>query len=308
MGRRKKGQLIDGWLALDKPRGLTSTQALSRVRRLFDARKAGHGGTLDPLATGMLPIAFGEATKTVSYLMDGLKTYHFTVDWGAQTNTDDTEGEVTATSETRPTRAGIEAILPDFTGEILQTPPQFSAIKIAGERAYDLARSGVEVKIKSRMAQIDTLTLTGEPQIDRATFECTCGKGTYVRSLARDFGLKLGCFGHVTSLRRLAVGPFFEADMISLDKLEEIGHGAAGSAGLVDLLRPVETALDDIPALAVGRDDAARIRSGQPVILRGRDAPIVSGPAYTTHHGIAVALGEVQHGAFSPTRVFNLSA
>ncbi|VAW17317.1 tRNA pseudouridine(55) synthase, partial [hydrothermal vent metagenome] len=294
--------MIDGWLALDKPQGLTSTQSLARVRRLFDARKAGHGGTLDPLATGMLPIAFGEATKTVSYLVDGLKSYRFTVAWGAQTNTDDTEGEITATAETRPTRAAIEAILPDFTGEIMQTPPQFSAIKIAGERAYDLARDGVEVQIKPRLAHIDTLALVGETDRDQATFECTCGKGTYVRALARDFGLALGSFGHVTALRRLAVGPFAEADMISLEKLEEIGHGAAGSADLVDLLRPVETALDDIPALAVGRDDAAQLRSGQPVILRGRDAPIVSGPAYVMCHGVAVALGEVRQGAFHPTR------
>jgi len=308
MGRRKKGRPIDGWLALDKPQYLTSTQSLARVRRLFDARKAGHGGTLDPAATGMLPIAFGEATKTVSYLMDGLKTYHFTVAWGAQTNTDDTEGEITATSKTRPTRAAIEAVLPDFTGEILQTPPQFSAIKIAGERAYDLARDGVQVDIKPRLAHIKSLTLAGPPQIDRATFECVCGKGTYVRSLARDFGLALGCFGHVTALRRLAVGPFTERQMISLEMLEKIGHGAAGLAGLDDLLCPVETALDDIPALAVGRDDAARIRSGQPVILRGRDAPIVSGPGYAMCHGIAVALGEVRQGAFHPTRVFNLSA
>jgi len=308
MARRKKGRPIDGWLALDKPLGLTSTQSLARVRRLFDARKAGHGGTLDPLATGMLPIAFGEATKTVSYLMDGLKTYRFTVAWGAQTNTDDTEGEVTATSETRPTRAAIEAILPDFTGDILQTPPQFSAIKIAGERAYDLARDGVQVEIKPRLAHIETLMVIDTPEKGLATFECTCGKGTYVRALARDFGQALGCLGHVTALRRLAVGPFTEGHMISLEKLEEIGHGAAGPADLDDLLCPVETALDDIPALAVGRDDAARIRSGQPVILRGRDAPIVSGPCYAMCHGAAVALGEVRQGMFHPTRVFNLSA
>ncbi len=308
MGRRKKGRPIDGWLALDKPLGLTSTQSLARVRRVFDARKAGHGGTLDPLATGMLPIALGEATKTVSYLMDGLKTYRFTVSWGSQTNTDDTEGEVIATSESRPSGAAIEAILPDFTGDILQTPPQFSAIKIAGERAYDLARDGVQVIIKPRLAHIETLAMIDTPEKDQATFECTCGKGTYVRALARDFGLALGCLGHVTALRRLAVGPFAEGHMISLEKLEEIGHGAAGPADLDDLLCPVVTALDDIPALAVGRDDAARIRSGQPVILRGRDAPIVSGPAYAMCHGAAVALGEVRQGTFHPTRVFNLSA
>jgi len=308
MGRRKKGQIIDGWLALDKPRGLTSTQALGRVRRLFDARKAGHGGTLDPLATGLLPIAFGEATKTVSYLMDGLKTYRFTVDWGTATNTDDTEGEAIATSDNRPTRTEIEAILPNYTGAILQTPPQFSALKIDGERAYDLARDGVEVKIKSRQVEIENLEITDASDPDRTVFECLCGKGTYVRSLARDFGEQLGCYGHVTALRRLNVGPFAETDMISLEKLEEIGHGAADSTDLVDLLSPVETALDDIPALAVGSDDAARLRSGQAVILRGRDAPIVSGPVYAMCRGTAVALGEVHQGAFHPTRVFNLSA
>lgn len=308
MARRKKGQLINGWLALDKPKGLTSTQVLGKVRRLFDARKAGHGGTLDPMATGMLPIAFGEATKTVSYLMDGQKSYQFTVDWGAETNTDDAEGEVVKTSDKRPNVDDIEAALAPYIGSISQLPPQFSALKVQGERAYDLAREGIEVELKPRQVEIESLTLTDASDPNRSVFTCVCGKGTYVRSLARDLGRDLGSFGHVTVLRRLSVGPFAEEDMISLEKLEEIGHGAAGSADLVDLLHPVETALDDIPALAVGRDDAARLRSGQPVILRGRDAPIVSGPAYTMCHGDIVALGEVHHGSFGPTRVFNLSA
>jgi tRNA pseudouridine55 synthase len=308
VARRKKGAIIHGWLALDKPAGLTSTQALARVRRLFDARKAGHGGTLDPLATGLLPIAFGEATKTSAWMMGGIKTYRFTVRWGAETDSADSEGKVIASSEARPARADIEAALPDFTGVISQTPPAFSAIKVDGERAYDLARQGIEVELEPREVEVTRLELVAMPDADTAEFECDCGKGTYVRGLARDIGRRLGCLGHVIALRRTAVGPFAEDDMISLERLEEIGHGAAGSAGLVDLLSPVETALDDIPALAVGRDDAARLRSGQAVILRGRDAPIVSGPAFAMCHGVLVALGEVRHGEFGPTRVFNLSA
>lgn len=308
MARRRKGASVNGWLALDKPAGLTSTQALARVRRLFDARKAGHGGTLDPIATGLLPIAFGEATKTSAYMMDGGKTYSFTVRWGAETDSADSEGVVVECSDTRPGRAEIEAVLPEFTGVIEQVPPIYSAIKVDGARAYDLARDGVEVKLDAREVEVDRLELVEVADADTATFICDCGKGTYVRSLARDIGRRLGCLGHVIALRRLAVGPFTETDMISLERLEEIGHGAAGSAGLLDLLSPVETALDDIPALAVGRDDAARIRSGQPVILRGRDAPIVSGPAFAMCHGVLVALGEVCHGEFGPTRVFNLTA
>src|SRR5215475_8791742 len=202
MARRKKGRAIHGWLVLDKPAGMTSTQAVGAARRLFDARKAGHAGTLDPLATGVLPIAFGEATKTVPYAVDGAKHYRFTVRWGVATNTDDDEGEITAESELRPSRPAIEALLPRFTGEIMQTPPAFSAIKVDGNRAYDLARAGELVELEARSVQIDALALTYMPDADTSVFEARCGKGTYVRALARDMGVEFGCLGHLIALRR----------------------------------------------------------------------------------------------------------
>jgi tRNA pseudouridine55 synthase len=307
MARRKTGRPVHGWVILDKPLGMTSTRAVSAVRRIFDARKAGHGGTLDPLATGLLPIALGEATKTVSFVMDGAKTYRFTVRWGVETATDDTEGESIATSGVRPSRADIEAVLPRFTGAIEQVPPRYSAIKVAGERAYDIARDGEEPDLAAREVRIDRLDLVAMEGPDETVFEADCGKGTYVRSLARDMGRALGTFGHVTALRRTRVAGFGEDDMISLEKLDELSHIAAGRETLADVLRSMETALDDIPALAVSGADAARLMRGQAVILRGRDAPILHGTVLVASGGNPVALVEVKQGALHPKRVFNLA-
>ena len=307
MARKRKGDPVHGWIILDKPSGITSTQAVARVKRAFNAQKAGHAGTLDPLATGLLPIALGEATKVSSFVMDGVKVYRFTVRWGAETDTDDAEGTVKDHSDARPSRSAIEAILPDFTGVISQTPPRFSALKIDGARAYDRARQGKSVALEARDVEIARLELVGLCDEDRAEFEAECSKGTYVRALARDFGQKLGCLGHICALRRTRVGPFGEDDMISLDKLEGLSHSAAGSEPLEELLQPVETALDDIPALAISRVEAARMRQGQPVIMRGRDAPILCGTVFVRSHGSPVALAEVKQGALHPKRVFTLT-
>jgi tRNA pseudouridine55 synthase len=307
MARRKTGRPVHGWVILDKPLGMTSTRAVSAVRRIFDARKAGHGGTLDPLATGLLPIALGEATKTVSFVMDGAKTYRFTVRWGIETATDDTEGEVIATSAARPLQADIEAILPRFTGTIEQVPPRYSAIKVAGERAYDIARDGEEPDLAAREVRLDRLDLVAMESPDETVFEADCGKGTYVRSLARDMGRALGTFAHVIALRRTRVAGFSEDDMISLEKLDELSHIAAGRETLADVLRSMETALDDIPALAVSGADAARLMRGQAVILRGRDAPILHGTVLVASGGNPVALVEVKQGVLHPKRVFNLA-
>lgn len=306
MARRRKGLPVHGWLVLDKPQGMTSSQAVGKLRYLFNAQKAGHAGTLDPLATGILPIGFGEATKTMPYVVDGTKTYRFTVRFGAETETDDTEGTVTARSDMRPGREAIEEALPRFTGEIDQIPPRYSALKVEGERAYDLAREGSEFELAARKVTIDRLDLVEMPDSDHAVLETQCGKGTYIRSLARDLARELGTCGHVCALRRTRVGPFTEMSAISLAKLEELGHSAAGRDALLGQLQPLETALDDIPALAVSGDDAARLRRGQPVLIRGRDAPIIEGPAYATSRGHLVAVGEVDRGEMRPTRVFNL--
>jgi tRNA pseudouridine55 synthase len=306
MARRKKGEPVHGWLVLDKPSGITSTAAVAAAKRLFNAAKAGHAGTLDPLASGILPIAFGEATKTVSFVVDGTKSYRFTVRWGAETDSDDAEGVVLRESDDRPPRADIEAALPAFTGSIMQVPPSYSAIKIEGARAYDLAREGEEFEIAARPVEIERLEIADIPDADHCVFEADCGKGTYVRALARDIGRHLGCFGHVSALRRTRVGPFGEEAAISLDNLKEIGHSAAGRGGLLQVLAPVETALDDIPALAISGDDAARLKRGQAVFIRGRDAPILKGPVYATSRGTLVALGEVKHGELRPKRVFNI--
>jgi tRNA pseudouridine55 synthase len=309
MGRRDKGRKVDGWLILDKPVGMTSTEAVARVKRLFDAQKAGHAGTLDPLASGSLPIALGEATKTVANVMDGRKLYRFTIRWGEETATDDAEGAVVQKSDGRPDADGIRAVLPEFTGRIMQVPPRYSAVKISGERAYDLAREGEEVELQPREIAVHRLDLVECPDSDHAVFEAECGKGAYVRALARDLGRRLGTFGHVVGLRRLRVGPFGEEHMISLEKLEELRDKAVASGGLAveEALLSVATALDGIPAFAMTERDAARLRRGQAVILRGRDAPVMSGPAYAIFGGLPVALGEVDKGAFNPKRVFNLS-
>ncbi len=305
---RRDKRDVHGWVVLDKPIGMTSTHAVAVIRRLFSAKRAGHAGTLDPLATGCLPIALGEATKTVPFIMDSTKTYRFTVRWGEERDTDDAEGRVVETSDVRPTREQIEAILPSFCGVILQTPPRYSAIKIDGERAYDLARDGEVVELDAREIEIDRLELVESPDQDHAVFETDCGKGTYVRSLARDFGRLLGCRGHVSALRRTSVGPFGEGEMISLERLQALcDRAAVGEASLADALWPVETALDDIPALAVNRSDAARLQRGQAVILRGRDAPILEGLVYVTVAGELIALAETGQGQIVPKRVFNLA-
>ncbi|MCG8562813.1 MAG: tRNA pseudouridine(55) synthase TruB [Hyphomicrobiales bacterium] len=306
MGRRSKGRPVHGWLVLDKPQGLTSTKAVSIVKRLADAAKAGHAGTLDPLATGVLPIAFGEATKTVPFVVDGTKSYRFTVAWGSETTTDDAEGEVLEESAARPGRADVEGALPAFTGEILQVPPHYSAVKVEGQRAYDLARDGEAFELKPRPVLIERLALVEHDAEGSSVLEADCGKGTYVRALARDLGRRLGCFGHVSVLRRTRVGPFTDSQTISLAKLQEMSHSAAGREAVLAALKPVETALDDIPALAVSGSDAARLKRGQAVLMRGRDAPILEGPVYAMSRGLLVALGEVQHGELRPTRVFNL--
>jgi len=306
--RKREKRDVHGWIALDKPVGMTSTHAVAVIKRLFSARRVGHAGTLDPLASGLLPIALGEATKTVPFIMDGRKVYRFSVRWGEERDTDDAEGRVTQMSAVRPTADAIRALLPRFTGLIQQVPPKFSAIKVEGERAYDLARDGEEVELQARPVQIDRLELAEIPDADHAVFEAECGKGTYVRALARDFGRVLGCFGHVTALRRLVVGPLGAADMISLAEMEALcDRAAAGEASLADALLPVETALDDIPALAVSKADAARLQRGQAVLVRGRDAPILSGTLYVTASGELIALAEADRGEIVPKRVFNLT-
>jgi tRNA pseudouridine55 synthase len=299
---------VHGWVVLDKPIGMTSTHAVSIIKRLTQAKRAGHAGTLDPLASGALPIALGEATKTVPFVMDGRKLYRFTVRWGEERDTDDAEGRVVETSDWRPTPEAIRALLPAFTGLIQQVPPRYSAIKVEGERAYDLARDGAAVELAARPVEITRLELAKTTDADHTVLEAECGKGTYVRSLARDLGRQLGCFGHVSNLRRMAVGPFGEETMISLEELEAVCHrAAAGEASLADAILPVETALDDIPALAVSRADAARLQRGQAVVLRGRDAPIFRGSVYVTVASHLLALAEVDHGEIVPKRVFNLT-
>jgi len=303
MGRARKGREVSGWICLDKNAGETSTQAVASVKRLFGAAKAGHAGTLDPLATGALPIALGEATKTVSFVQDGRKVYRFTVKWGEETDTDDAEGKVVATSPERPAADAIRARLPEFTGEIMQRPPAYSALKVDGERAYDLARSGEEVALEERTIVVHRLDLIAIPDTDHAVFEAECGKGTYVRALARDFGRRLACLGHVVALRRLVVGPFDERAMLPLSRL--IDAREAGDAASLDaLLLPVGVALAGLPEIAVNASDAARIGRGQSVLIRGRDAPLAASAAQASHGGRSIAVGEIAEGAFHPRRVF----
>lgn len=302
MARRKKGNPVHGWLVLDKPLEMTSTRAVSIAKRLFFAQKAGHAGTLDPLATGILPIALGEATKTVPFVFDGEKVYRFTVRWGAETSTDDAEGPVVATSDKRPSRADIEALLPAFIGEIMQVPPAFSAIKVDGERAYNLARSGEDVILDARPVVIDELYIVDLPDADTAVLEARCGKGTYVRAIARDMGRALGCHGHVVGLRRTRVGPFREEEAVSIEDLED---AAEAGEDLESFLRPVELALGDLFEINVTPSDAADLMQGRSVLIRGRDAPVLGGSAYAMLKGRIIALGEIERGALHPTRVFN---
>jgi tRNA pseudouridine55 synthase len=305
MARRRRGLPVSGWLILDKPQGMTSTQAVTKVRRLFDAAKAGHAGTLDPLATGVLPIALGEATKTVPFAVEGLKTYRFTVRFGAETDSDDAEGTVVTESAARPETEAIEAMLPRFTGEISQVPPRFSALKVDGARAYDLARDKEEFELAPRVVSIERLALIARPDPDHCQLEAGCGKGTYVRALARDLGRALGSCAHVEALRRTRVGGFGEEDAVTLAELEAVKDNATEHDTLTRALKPIESALGDIPALALSLSDAARLRQGQPVLLRGRDAPIFTGTAYATSRGMLVAVGEMEAGEFRPKRIFN---
>ncbi|KAA5601896.1 tRNA pseudouridine(55) synthase TruB [Blastochloris sulfoviridis] len=300
---------VDGWLILDKPVGMTSTHAVSIVKRAFQAKKAGHAGTLDPLASGVLPIALGEATKTVPMVMDGRKAYRFTVRWGIETDTDDAEGRAIATSDVRPDPAAVKALLPRFTGEIAQVPPRFSAIKIDGERAYDLAREGEEVVLAARPVIIDSLELVSVPNGDHAEFEAVCGKGTYVRALARDIGRALGTHGHVVALRRMSVGPFQAETAVQVAPLEALfdAEPEARLAAQTALLQPVASALTQLVCIPVSHNDAARLHRGQPVLLRGRDAPVMAGLVYVTAGGNLVALADVEQGELVPKRVFKLA-
>jgi tRNA pseudouridine55 synthase len=319
---KRERRRLHGWIALDKPLGMSSTQALGKVRWLLNAEKAGHGGTLDPLATGLLPLAFGEATKTVQWAMDGTKTYRFTVQWGIETNTDDLEGEVSARQDALfdinknnvlPRSMDFVAMqhkvlsqLPAFLGAVQQKPPAYSAIKVDGERAYALARAGEALELAARTVQIDSLDVIDWPGPTQTTFEVRCGKGTYVRSLARDLGRATGFLGHVVMLRRLAVGPFSAPDMISLEKLEELCHRPASENSLGAFLRPIETVLDGIPALAVMDRDAQRLRQGQLVLIRGAQAPVAAEAVLVRHEGQALGICSIEQGALKPKRLFNL--
>ncbi|MCB9997873.1 MAG: tRNA pseudouridine(55) synthase TruB [Methylobacteriaceae bacterium] len=292
---------VDGWVILDKPVGMTSTHAVSRLKRIFNAKKAGHAGTLDPLASGILPVAFGEATKTVPFVQDGEKAYRFTVRWGVETDSDDSDGKPVETSNMLPGVDQVVQALPNFIGTILQRPPAFSAIKIAGERAYDLARDGEIVEIEPRPVTINSLELVDSTE-DTATLEAQCGKGTYVRAIARDLGRMLGCFGHVIALRRTRVGPFTEADVTTFEELEASAEAAAQN------MRAVEAGLSELPCIVVDRNSAARLRRGQSILLRGRDAPAEGEKVYAACDGEPVAFGAVTAGELVPARVFNLGA
>ena len=308
MARRRTGRPVHGWVVLDKPAGLTSSRAVAIVRRHFDAVKAGHGGTLDPLATGILPIALGEATKTVAWAMSGRKTYRFRLRWGETRSTDDAEGEIVATSAVRPDAEAVAAALPRLTGTVMQRPPSYSAVKLAGRRAYALARSGEPVELAPRAVEIHALHLLGRPDTDHADFEMVAGKGTYVRAVGRDLAVMLGTCAHVAALRRLAVGRFTLDQAISLDQIEALGH----STGALKYLLPIETALDDIPALALAEAEARRLRQGQivvPALAVDRQWLESLGDGTTvraTTGCMLVALTEVAAGGLRPVRVINL--
>ena len=315
MSRRRKGRPVHGWLVLDKPQGMTSTQAVAAAKRQLQAAKAGHAGTLDPMATGVLPIAFGEATKTVSYAMDGRKTYRFTLTFGEARDTDDAEGQVVETSDVRPDEGAIGAVLPQFTGEIEQIPPRYSAVKIAGERAYDLARDGEGVVLSPRTILIEELRLLGMVDRDRAEMEAVSGKGAYMRALARDIARSLGTVGHLSTLRRLNVGPFTLDDAISLEHLQHLVDRQEGETALL----PLQTPLDDIPAVAVTDVEAHRMRSGQPVaMLRRSDRERIEALATDLNdrdcivlaltRGTPVALARLDGAELWPVRILNLRA
>jgi tRNA pseudouridine 55 synthase len=312
MARRKKGNPVHGWVVVDKPLGVTSTQVVAKIRRIFDAQKAGHAGTLDPMASGVLAVALGEATKTVPYAMDAAKTYQFTVRWGESRDSDDTEGKVTGTSDKRPSRAEIEEIIPKFQGLISQVPPSYSAIKVDGERAYDIARDGETVELEARTVFVSAVRILEIPDADHTVFEMHCGKGTYVRAWARDVGQALGCLGHVSALRRTRVGSFTVEGATPLETLEALLHSPAA----FEHLRPLSTALDGIPALAITGPDAVRLKSGNPILIRPNMFARIS-ESHTggdlqgltvfcsTGDGEPVALTEFAAGELRPFRVFN---
>ena len=313
MGRRRKGEAIHGWVVLDKPIGVTSTHAVAIVRRIFDAQKAGHAGTLDPMASGVLAVALGEATKTVPFAMEAEKTYVFTARWGEARDSDDAEGKVVETSEVRPTAEAIERALPCFVGEIEQVPPSFSAIRVEGERAYDLARDGEMPRLESRKVVIHEARLLRQPDQDHAEFEMRCGKGAYVRAWVRDIARALGAVGHVSALRRTGIGSFSLDAAIPLEKLKSFGHSPAA----FEHLRPISTALDGIPALAVTGSDAVRLRSGNSILMRaglfarireetsGRDDLQGLTVYLSSAQGEPIALAELSEGELRPFRVFN---
>lgn len=305
--KRTKGNPINGWVVLDKPVGLSSTQAMAKVRRALNAQKAGHGGTLDPFATGVLPIALGDATKLVSYVLDGSKTYRFEIAWGEERDSDDVTGKVTQTSASRSAPEEIKKILPDFTGSITQIPPQFSALHIDGERAYDLARKGQPVKLEPRTVTIHRFDFIESPDADSSIFEVACSKGTYIRALARDMGRRLGCYGYVKALKRMASGPFTLAQAISLEKLQEIGQKSVVPEGFQDVVYPLAAVLDDIPAVTVNEMETRRLRQGQGVVLH----PLRMTPELQSADTIAVlgqeglvALARMEMNALKPVRVF----
>ncbi|WP_295706984.1 tRNA pseudouridine(55) synthase TruB [uncultured Brevundimonas sp.] len=310
MARKKKGEVVNGWVCLDKPYEMGSTDAVSRIRRLFNAQKAGHAGTLDPLASGILPIALGEATKTVPMMMEAQKVYRFTIQWGVSTDSADREGEIIARSDVRPTPDQVRAALPAFVGEIEQVPPRFSAIKVDGQRAYDLAREGAEFELAGRRVLIHSAEVTDAPDADHVELTIRTGKGVYVRSLARDLAAALAAEGHVSALRRERVGPFSTENAVTLDFLEDLVHRGAASEGLL----PVATALDDIPELAVTTEDAFSLRQGRPIVLLPRQVETLkdrlSGGSRTVsafQGQTLVALCQLRAGRLEPDRVFNLS-
>ncbi len=301
MARRQRGTPVHGWLILDKPAGPTSAQAVARARRALDARKAGHAGTLDPAATGLLAIAFGEATKTVPHIADAEKCYRFTLRWGAETATDDAEGAVIATSATRPSEAAIRAALPGLTGDILQIPPQVSAVKVEGRRAYDLARSGQTLDLEARPLHVARLDLVEVPDTDTAVFEMVCGKGGYVRAIARDLGRALGCLGHVISLRRLRTGPFGLRDAVGWQDLEP-----DNADGLISALLPLEAGLGAVAEVACSPEAAARLRHGNAAQVTPGARLDFGAEAWVSHEGRPVAIGHYRGGLLHPSRVFVL--
>ncbi|WP_171240359.1 tRNA pseudouridine(55) synthase TruB [Ruegeria sp. HKCCA5491] len=299
MGRKRKGRDISGWLVVDKPAGMTSTAMVNKVRWAMDAKKAGHAGTLDPEATGVLAVALGEATKTVPYITDALKAYTFTVRLGQATNTDDAEGEVIAQSDARPTDDDIKQALTPFLGDIMQVPPKFSAVKIDGQRAYKLARDGEDVELSARPLWVEELILVDRPDEDHVVLEMTCGKGGYVRSIARDLGAALGCHGHVKELRRIWSGPFEVEDGLSIEQIDEM----AKTTALDDYLHPLETGLADLPELKCTPEGATRLRNGNPGMVLASDVEY-GDEAWASLDGKAVAVGIYKSGELHPSRVF----